>query len=127
MLLENFNVQKDCFFISSLRLTEVSHVNNQYGHVYWTRHPKRVETFIRFSMFHFIHFAISQPNRKVQSCIRVHLKANLVLYQSYEYELSNILNKDKVHNRIQHIEGGGGGRWYTHSLWEKRVARVKVD
>ena len=35
-----------------------------YGHVYWTCHPERVET-LRFSVFHFIHFAISQPNRKV--------------------------------------------------------------
>ena len=51
-----------------------------------------------------------------------HLKANLVLYQSWKYELPNILNGDRALDRIQHGEGGGGGgggeveggRWYTH-------------
>ena len=57
-----------------------------------------------------------------------HLKANLVLYQSCKYELPNILNGDRALDRIQHGEGGGGGgRWYTQSLWEKRVSRVKVE
>ena len=57
-----------------------------------------------------------------------HLKANLGLYQSCNYELPSILNGDWAVDRIQHGEGGvGGGRWYTQSLWEKRASRVKVQ
>ena len=52
----------------------------------------------------------------------VHLKANLVLYQSCKYELPNILNGDRALDRIQHGEGG----WkvvHTKSMGKMCVAR----
>ena len=81
---------------------------------------------LRFSAFHFIHFAISQPNRNVWSSIMAHLKANLVLYQSYKYELPNIFNGDRALDRIQHSKGGGGGGGevvHTKSMGRTCVAR----
>ena len=54
-----------------------------------------------------------------------HLKANLVLYQSCKYELTNILNGDRALDRIQHGEGGGGGGEVVHtkSMGKTCVAR----
>ena len=66
---------------------------------------------------------LSQTER-YRHVIRAHLKANLVLYQSCEYELSSILNGDRVLDRIQHGEGGGGGGGGTHKAYGKNVCRA---
>ena len=77
----------------------------------------------RYAFPHFISF-ILQYLGQTERCIRAHLKANLVLYQSCKYELSRILNGDRALDRIQHGEGGRGGGGGTHKVYGKTcVAR----